>query len=235
MREIALYVTSVCRRRCEQCIMRHFIRRYPNYQMSLEELRALLRVSGESGYTFDFVLTGGEPLHWRHLKEGLELLRQSKVCRRIEVFSNADNFLAVDDEVMRCVDKLRLSEYGDNGSGVQRLKRRYRSQVRLVDRKAFWVTPTSSVPGTLPARCLNYHQHLYMDHKVYACPHSGSIAESNGSQTTISVPLAVGFLDKVDQVFRSQQAEICTWCISNGKVRKKTEKVSNVKKTSESF
>ena len=229
MREMTMYVLSPCNLNCEECIMMKFMKKHRSYQMSLPEIEAFLDISSKSDYVFRFILSGGEPLLWKNLKAGVQLLRGSPVCGGIDMFSNAVNINKVDDDVMECIDELRLSLYGNNRKNAECLIKRYGKKIRVVDRTTFWVNPTSAIEGTLPAKCLNYHQHMYMDYKVYACPHSGSIAEGNGSKTPIYTPLAPGFLEKVDAIFESQQPEICTFCISNKNVRDKVETVSNSK------
>ena len=207
--------------------MQHFMSETRQYQMSVEEIAQFLEVSERSGYKFKFILSGGEPLLWKNLKPGLQLLRASSVCKRIEIFSNATDIRRIDGEVMSLIDQLRLSEYSDNQDNIADLVERYGDKVRVVDRTKFWKNPKKAMKGVLPAKCLNRHQHLYMDGKMWACPHSGSIANGNGSKVTICCPLAEGFLDRMEEIFIAQQEEICTFCISNQKVRKKVERLAN--------
>ena len=71
IREITFYVTSKCNLKCHECIMKHFMEANAKYEMSLEEIDFFLEASEKYNYKFDFILSGGEPLIWKNLEEGL--------------------------------------------------------------------------------------------------------------------------------------------------------------------
>lgn len=220
MDSMTLYVTSSCNLACEECIMAHLMAATKQYQMSLGELQEFIGLSERCNYKFNFELTGGEPLLWKNLKQGLQLLKASKICGNILIFTNAMSISKLDDEIMDCIDQLRVSEYTSNKKNIQTLKRKWPEKLRVVNRENFWKNPAWRVPNALPAECLN-PEPMYMDRKIYGCPHSASIANAHDSQTKLSVPLQDNFLDHIKQLRAGQETTICACCISNNKVRQK--------------
>jgi organic radical activating enzyme len=225
---ISLFVTAQCSIGCKECIMRHLMRDRDGYQMSLEEIRRFIDVSEKSRFRFDIVLTGGEPLEWIHFKEGVRLLCGSKICQSLVIFSNArKNLHYLDKTVMDLVTGVRLSKYAYNEKEIITLKEQYPEKIWIVSRENFWVNPKEPVPDSLPAKCLNPEALLLSD-CVYACPHSASIAVFNGSGVRLANPLAPGFLKGLASIKKEQQSEICAFCISNQKVRRKVLKIKNI-------
>lgn len=224
--ELTLYVTSICQRRCKECIMGHLMSFDPFYEMSLKDLNALINVSEESNYIIDFILSGGEPLFWKHLVAGLKMLRESKICNKISIFSNAMKFHTITDEIISFIDILRISIYDNNLKQVNNLQKKYPDKIKAIDRQEFYVNPKFSVPNSLPVECLNPELFYYCG-KVYACPHSASIARSIGSDIQTCIPLQLNYVDKLISVKNNQVSKICTCCISNKKVRNQVKKVLN--------
>jgi len=226
---ISLLVTSACGMHCEHCIMRHLLRAQKDYQMSLEEVQAFIEASERSGYKFDIMLTGGEPSLWKHLKNGVLMLKRSRICGSLMVFTNATSIESLlDEEVIGAIDKLWISNYKTTDpENVKILQERYASKIDLHNMFEFWETPQGPVADTLPAECLNGEIFL-CNYQVYACPHSASIAHGNGSTILLSNPLRPGFIKGLSRIKNNQQKEICAWCISNNKLRRKIKRVSNL-------
>ncbi len=237
--KMSLYVTSVCNLACSECIMQHAMHKDPKYQMGLDEIRALVEFGEKSNYRFDFVLTGGEPLIWKDLAEGLTILRQSRITNKIVMFSNAMFPDRVTADVIRLLDAIRISHYFYNTEHMQRLQAMWPEKVSVVERTGFWKNPTEPVPEhiSLPVECMN-PEVMFYNYDVYACPHNLSIATAAGSTVPLSVPVRqVNFLDGLRNIKHSKghASEICTLCISNGKVRKHAEKTLNVSRGRENL
>jgi organic radical activating enzyme len=224
---VSLFVTSKCSVGCKECIMRHLRKAYEGYQMSIEELTQFIDISEGSRYAFDIILTGGEPLEWVNFKEGVSLLHASKICNSLTVFSNVKQINQIDDEVMQNIDILRISKYPFNAENIRILKEKYPDKVFFVEREQFWANPRNALLDTLPAKCLNEEIMLF-NYRVYACPHSASIALFNKSKVCLSNPLEAGFIKGLRRIKKNQQKEICTFCISNLNVRKKVELKDNI-------
>lgn len=225
--QISFFVTAQCPRQCQHCIMSHLMAQHRGYHMTLEELKDFIAISQQSRYKFEIVLTGGEPLAWQNFKDGVRLLKSSSVCDSLIVFTNAATIAPLDSESMKYIDKIRVSQYYENEENIKALSRLYPHKVEIVNREDFWINPVSPVPGTTPAECLN-EEIFFFNRAVYACPHSASIAYGNKSKVELCQPLEVGFLKKLSHIKKMQQEQICTFCISNKKVRDKATKVDNL-------
>lgn len=235
--KMSLYVTGVCNLACSECIMQHAMAADPKYQMAPAELQALVEFGEKSKYRFDFVLTGGEPLIWKHLLEGLAILRGSSITNKITMFSNAMFYDRVTPVIAGMLDDIRISHYFYNTKQMEQLKAMYPDKVHVVERTGFWKNPSEPLPPhqSLPVECMNPEVMLY-DYEVYACPHNLSIAKGCGSEVQLSVPVKqVNFLKELRNIKHSDAhaREICTRCISNGKVRRHAEKTLNVSRGKE--
>ena len=219
--EMTLFVTSACNLRCEGCIMGGFMKANNGYDMSVDELNDFLAISEQSGYSFDIIVCGGEPLLWKNLKEGLRVLSTSKVAKRILIFSNIVGTSNIDDEVMNCVTQLRVSKYRANASRVDALVSKYPTKILVVDRTKFYRQASHPLQNVLPCNCLNVES-MYMNRKVYACPHGPSLNEGKDTLTNgekLYAPLEVGYMQHIPKIRDAIAAELCTRCSSNPKVR----------------
>lgn len=226
---MSLYVASACNLACEECIMQHIMKADKKYQMSMDEIEAFIDASEKSDYKFHFILTGGEPLLWKHLEEGLIRLRNSSIVNDITIFTNGLVNKKITQTVVDNVDSLRISEYLYNKEEIIDLQKKFGDKIKVVDRTEFWENPHKAVPEkiALPVFCLNA-ECLYYNYRVYACPHGLSIAKHNGSLLDISKPIEPNFLSGMFKVKACQAKEICTWCISNRSVREHVAKVTNI-------
>jgi hypothetical protein len=202
------------------------------YQMSLEEIEHLIEASEQSNYKFDFVLTGGEPMLWNNLNAGLNLLRKSKITNNITMFSNAMFYEKLSKETIDLLTSIRISHYFYNDKHIKEFKQKYPDKVAVVDRVKFWANPDQPISNSLPCECLN-PEILYYNYHVYACPHSLSIAQHNGSTVPLANKISKNFMHGLKEIKANQAKEICTMCISNKKVRDVVEKVTNTSKGKE--
>lgn len=222
--ELTIYVTSKCNLHCQQCVMGKFMRENAKYEMSIPELQDFLDITKRSGYVFNMIVCGGEPLLWRHLEEGMKLIHESGVANRILIFSNVIDISRVTDEVMKYTTQLRVSRYESNEKNTKELIARYPDKIRVVERREFCELPTEPVPGSLPSLpddCLT-PENLFMKDKIFACPHVASV---NGGKDTLDdgtklyVPLQIGYMDGMKQILEKQK-HLCMKCISNKKIRR---------------
>jgi hypothetical protein len=68
---------------------------------------------------------------------------------------------------------------------------------------------------------------MLFNYRVYACPHSVSLAFTSQSDVKLSNPLEDRFLVGMRQIKKMQQDAVCSLCISNLNVREKVEKIKN--------
>jgi hypothetical protein len=140
--------------------------------MPLDDVRRLIVRSKELGVTFsEVLLSGGEPLLWAHLAEGLKLLRESGIAERLVLVTNATRpeLLA---EVMPLLDHARLSNHGDNDSQVRAIHAAFADKVSvscLTHRKP----PDVPIYGATPVWCNCLNQHLLAG-RMYVCPNASA-------------------------------------------------------------
>lgn len=225
---LSIFTTSLCNRRCKYCIMKHLMSKYPAYHLSIQDLEVFIRVAEKSRYRFDFILTGGEPLLWENLKEGVRLFKSSRICKSLVLFTNAIYIDVLDDEVVKYIDTIRVSRYFENSNNIDYLCNKYSRKIEVVGREEFWSNPTAPIAGSIPAECLNQEFFLFKN-RIFACPHSASIAFGCGSNLCLSNPVDRGFINGLDKIRDKQQEEICSRCISNKKVRIRVQQVPNIK------
>lgn len=228
---MSLYTTSVCNLTCGECIMQFQMDADKKYHMPLDELSDFLKFSLISGYRFQVLLSGGEPLLWKNLEDGLRLLRNSSVIEKITMFSNGMYPDRVTQEIAENIDVIRVSYYQYNEKHMVILKNKWPSKVEIVDKQEFWKNPTSAVPKeiALPVECLNAPFHLY-NRNVYACSHCNTLSLHSGSKVKLSNALGVNFLNGIMDLKEGLAEDVCTWCISNKKVREYVEKVDNTER-----
>jgi hypothetical protein len=193
----------------------------PRYEMSLDEVRNFINISEKSNYRLNLIICGGEPLLWRHLEEGIELLNQSSITNRILIFSNVMNISRVNQNVIDGITELRVSQYESNKENMDFLCKEYGDKIRVVDRRGFFQQPKEPMQDVLPCDCLN-QEHLYTNGKVYGCAHGAAI--NGGKDVTengveLYIPLQEGYLSKMAGIRLAQAEELCTRCSSNAKIR----------------
>jgi hypothetical protein len=96
-----------------------------------------------------------------------------------------------------------------------------------VPREEFYPNPTKPVENSTPVECGNLEA-LYFDSKVYACPHSYSLAIRHG-MTDLELGVDIGmFYNKRNMEIRHGHEDICKLCLGNKKVRDQIGKTKNV-------
>jgi organic radical activating enzyme len=210
--------------------MHYLMKKDAAYQMSLTEIDELLYYSEQSGYTFHYRLTGGEPLLWQHLLEGIKKLKASPSCLSISIISNAIHIEPVTDALMEMVDCLRISKYLYNEEKADYLERRYPKLVQVVDRQEFTKNPAEKISNSIPVHCSN-PELMFYDRKVYACPHSKSLALRFGVELKLYNDMGMHYKEGIEAIRHNQEEELCTRCIGNKTVKKAMEQVLNVSGT----
>ncbi|KKL26533.1 hypothetical protein LCGC14_2394320, partial [marine sediment metagenome] len=95
-------MTAKCTRDCPECSQRGFRRSNHGYVASLEAIEKWIGCTKDSGYApyRSLILTGGEPLLWENLEEGVRLLRESGLGQQVNLFTNGDPSELVTDSLM---------------------------------------------------------------------------------------------------------------------------------------
>ncbi len=140
--DLKLEVSSPCQNDCELCAHADLMRHIRGYQLSLEQLERFLFYTERSNYFIrSLSIHGpGEPFLWRHLNEGLLMLKRSTAIGWISMVTNGLQLNRISDESLGCLDRLFVSVYSNfNGhDALSALKERFPDKVRLWDGTFFW-------------------------------------------------------------------------------------------------
>lgn len=150
----------------------------PGYQMCLEEVQKFIDCTRESGYPpfKSIIISGGEPLLWKHLEAGVRMLRESGLSERLNIFSNGLNTQAITPELLNNITTLRLSKYANNQGVLADLVERFGTDhINVVDRTKHTPIPTEALDRVLPAKC-GCEGYALCDRVMYACPMVPTVA-----------------------------------------------------------
>lgn len=242
---ITLFTNSVCNLSCSECIMKfQMTKEYEGrvhndwkYQMSIQEVKDFVYFSEASNYVFDIVLSGGEPMLWKNLEEGLKILRKSSCVNRIIMFSNGMQYKRMNQNIVNMLDRIRFSIYKDveggsnNTKHIKEFESLYskNSEIISVDRSHFFPNPKKPLEIYEPVKCMNPERMFYKG-QIYACPHSGSLAAHAQSNVKVSEKIGLNFLQGTGDIRKNHEKEICSLCISNKTVRDQVKRKFNKNK-----
>lgn len=207
-----------CNRKCERCCIDPWMRRFPGYQMSIQEAEEIvLRHAAHDYAPFEYlVLTGGEPLLWEHFSEGIRILSNPVLCRNLVLYTNADLHSAISDQDAEHLSVIRVSLYDDNDKSLESLKLRFGDKIQVADKRDHRPLPDRMRGNRfLPANCV-CPEITFFAGKVYACPAGAAAAYHLGlspEECGMAVDLASDWLGKM--TFRHRWEGVCSGCAGN--------------------
>ncbi len=202
--------------------------RFPGYQMSMGEVGEFIQSSGDHHFKV-ITLSGGEPLLWEHLEEGVARLREAKIADRIEIFSNGTLPRRFTSALMSNVDLLRLSFHGFNEVELRALKRLWPNKVDVVDRRNHHIGPPTALFShheVLPATCSSTGWMIYGGWAFACCAVTSVIANCKLNMQdypVLTCKVEPGYLQKLAPYVPACY-ELCCGCTANHKVRLVMEK-----------
>ena len=230
---VSIKTTSVCQATCDACIARQWMSESAGFHMSLEDLEDFVRYSSDAGYVYRYIiLSGGEPLLWQNLREGVELLHKAGLTKQLKLFTNGlaiqESRLDLIDHVLKHLTVLRVSTYEGNEENVDLLKssfpdarniRLYRGADRVVS-PAIEDAP-KPVPGSVPAACACPNFSV-IGGRIFLCSGShfviGSLGWDPEAFPYIETEVGPDFLSAFQGIDRLSQP-FCQFCVSNKLVR----------------
>lgn len=242
MERMHLAVCTPCQYDCVSCAHQAMRYEHANYQLSIGELREFLSITVASGYFVERLdLTGpGEPLIWKHLKEGLALIRQSPAIGRVEIQTNGLGIDRLDAASWACIDALRVSFYPEAAHLEPKLVQAIRVHGRkvIVNRMGkFRALPERGATSPIPCVC-GCSGPMYFDKKVLlTCgPPVFDAARSKGVDVfdypDMYRPVGPGYLEsgatprpwyRLAEVQPERQVvnhELCRYCFANNTIRR---------------
>lgn len=194
--------------------------------MSLDEVGTFIQFTKDSEYApFEsIIISGGEPLLWGNLEEGVKLLKESGLAKRLNIFSNGINGQIVTPELLGNITTLRLSKYAGNADMLSDLVDRFGTgHINVVDRTNHTPIPTVPLEGVLPAKC-GCEGYALCDGVMYACPMVPAVAKEIRSQISdfpeTYQPLWPCWAESLAEFDRGNHV-LCRACIGNHRVRAK--------------
>lgn len=236
---LSIKTTSLCNAVCKNCTAVPWMKMNPNYHTSLDDIDKLIFYSKISGYKWDFILlSGGEPLLWKFLPEGVQRLKDSKIIKNggLRLFTNGiaikESNISMLGEVIEKLDLFRISNIGPlSKAGIKLIKKHFpnTNKISIIDRKYHLIPTQKPIPNSLPAICscdAFSLVHSVIDiciARTIACSQKWNLEDF----PYFSTPLQKDFLKSFDGINKYKQ-DFCRYCIGNRKVAKNLEKEKNI-------
>ena len=216
---IKLTVTSRCPLRCKGCSVEAWRDASPHYEMTMPQVEALAE-SLKGVRAGELIVSGGEPMTWKHLPDALYLLRP--YFDRVRMFTNG--MIEPSESFTRAtqyIDEVRVSDTRGVAKAF-RLQSWAACRVRAKDKGKFKIRPDAPVIGSLPADCECPHIEICGD-RAYAC----SLAQHNAAWGGYPIPEGIvtdvspGFHERLD-LTHVREMPMCAMCVGNRRIKCKT-------------
>ncbi|MDD2463082.1 MAG: hypothetical protein PHI97_03730 [Desulfobulbus sp.] len=225
--QMKLEVCSRCQNDCEMCAHGEMRKFFPNYELTLEQLKEFLLVTESSGYFINNIRMHGpgEPLFWKFLNEGLQLLRNSSCIGTVFVATNGLLLNLISEKSWGCIDEMRVSIYDNtiNNEMISGFASKYPDIIKIEKQSEFRKLPASGDFGEIPCKCICNGPMLFGDKILLYCgpPVFGTTAYRNNREdclSSISTPVATGWYDKY-QANKEGNLNFCYDCWANSNLK----------------
>ncbi len=188
-RGIVMWVTSACPLSCEDCNQQSIMKADPDYHMTPEEVNLLCQCADISDDRFGRLdITGGEPLSWKYLREGVTRLNECSAFDSLWVFTSGIGKTEDLEWLASNVDRIRLSRHQNNYARIKTLQQQLagkRAKVKVVDKRHHTPIPTEPVPGSTPGRCV-CPSVCYTRGQAYICPNVATLLAQHGENWKVN-------------------------------------------------
>lgn len=219
MMHLHLFVTTACGAFCPHCNQRGIMKQHFGYHMSLDEIKKLIEATAASGYGpfRDVIVSGGEPLLWNNLEDGIRMLFEAKIGP-IRIFTNGLH--CVPETIVPMVKEFRVSRYDWNQQSVQSLREKLGKKIRVVNRQKHFHVPLGRYGlETLPEECGGQGCVVFQG-KIYPCCNAMStpLWLQDENENIPSCDIQPGYRELT--LFNlKRMSEFCRGCIGNKKVQ----------------
>ncbi len=223
---LVMWVTSACPLSCEHCNQNALMQADPDYHMTPDDVGLLCECAEASDEPLGQVdITGGEPLSWKYLREGVAKLNECNAVNSIWVFTSGVGRDEDMEWLADNVDRIRLSRHPNNSRRVRALRRRLggrRARVRIADKREHAPIPNEPVPGTLPGGCV-CPSVCYTKGQIYICPNIATLLAQHGhdwhTNPGLIERIGPNFVDIRRHLGRSgANISWCALCVGNTRV-----------------
>lgn len=213
-----IWVTSVCNLNCPYCFQKHTIKEHKGYNMSLDEVKYIVKSCGERGLHFDTIeITGGEASLWPNLVEGVELFKT--ICDEVTLATNGNN-----PELIKSLG-LKTWIVSESQATPEQMEHYKDIRHRLtINSHAHRKNPVVPVKDSLPAACGTVVSPQgepqvtfeYLKGKVYYCCDCFAHSEHVNLTDDLVCSFENDFISKFSN--KTYDKEICSYCLANAKI-----------------
>ena len=219
---LLLWVTSKCNLKCPLCAVKYIQKLHPDYEMSIEEVKEIIKSSKERNIHYGMIhYGGGEPTVWSHLKEATDLFYESGITDHITLISNGNK----PEKIFEISHMLPCYAISSTQANQEQLEKFVKTGHKILYNNTQHVNlHTQPQSNTLPAQCCNAYDYLnretnqvhYVNGKIYYCCYALVISEIVG----LTNDLYCDFKDDFISHFKDKKYDknICEYCLCNGKV-----------------
>jgi hypothetical protein len=237
-----LAVSVPCQYDCLSCSHQAIRYKFPGYHLPLDHLQEFIHFTEASGYLIRKLhLTGpGEPLLWKHLNEGLRLLRASPAIKEIYVISNGLSIHKIDNETWDNLDHVDVSLYPafNKWERLNSALAVHKDKINVRHTGRFYSAPQKGDIAPIPCGC-NCTGPMFFDRKVFffCGPTVFGAAESKGvtvfDYPEIYTEIGPNYLERsgtakdsewdvtlnrvieIDREKKAGNHELCKYCFAN--------------------
>jgi len=222
---LVMYVTSNCNMSCPMCNQATSRGITPDYDMSMEEVRNLIRVSKQYGITYKCIeLTGGEPSIWPHFRQALKELKDSGIAEELSFITNGsfpNRVVEIANELCPCY---RVSKTQATPEQIEVHKRLGVHPVFVGHHHV--PSPISPIESSIPCDCHVHsdqwgylvNQLLMCNNRIYRCCPANQHYSIFSDPDRWSVPLDSDWIEWARS--KEVSCEICSVCLCNNHVFK---------------
>lgn len=212
-----IWVTSNCNLACRYCSQKYTMRENAGYEMSREEVDAIVDSCLKRNIRFDVIeLTGGEASLWAHLEYGYEQF--SRIADMVTMVTNGNNA-----ERVKALGMKHWIVSASQATAAQ--LRQYDGCPISLNSHQHKPVPTTPYNNVLPASCCvsvtpdgksPQNALEYLRGKVYYCCDAYAHSEHTGITPDIVCDFEDDFLQHFSK--KDYSREICRYCLCNGKI-----------------
>jgi organic radical activating enzyme len=239
MKYLSIMTMAKCNLNCPSCSVVDFRNKHSDYELSKVDLDRFIYCTQKSNYCFDkIVLTGGEPLIWKHLLRGVRKIKESRICTQLAIQTNGiaineDTFNSYDN-IFNYVDIVRFSMYSTNTKTIEFLKNKRGNKEGLnthkyhfADRTNHWELPRKKYDNVLPANCI-CGTTMLKGNKIYICGSLVTLIDQFGwdeaKYDKFIVGLTINYLNAFNGITKFAQ-DHCQYCSINKNIIDQLKKI----------
>lgn len=222
-KQICFEVCGACQHDCIYCAHSGMRSVYPDYQLTIDELKKFIDYTKISGYFFESIAIHGigEPLLWSHFDEGIDILKKSGIGGKILVTTNGLLLNKIKDQTWENIDILGVSVYPAYPMHelLKEKKEKYKDKIEIRMTTTFKSKPIREYHKSIPCFCICQGPMFVKDKIFLYCGppafDAAKLAHMDISKSRdLCVELKPNYLDNFDKT-KTGNIELCNYCWAN--------------------